>query len=535
MSNETAEPNAVNPPSVAEMLWNATERLRALEEAAPVAIVALDRDRRVVMWNTGAERLFGWRASEIIGRPCPLVPDDQQAEYFALHERVLRGEALSGIESRRKRKDGSEVVIDLSAASLRDAGGNVCGTLSVLTDVTEHKRLEQQFLQAQKMEAIGQLAGGIAHDFNNLLMAVLGYSELVLDRVQDRPDVEADIKEIKRAGERASRLTRQLLAFSRKQLLTPQVLDLNHVVRDLQQMLTRVIGDDIRLNMVTASPLGHVKADPGQIEQVLMNLAVNARDAMPQGGTLTIETADAVLDEAFVRQYVGAEPGRYVSLVVRDTGCGMTPDVLARLFEPFFTTKGPAGGTGLGLSTVYGIIKQSGGFIAVNSTPGLGTTFAIYLPQVDEPIESAVSPPSVSTLHGTETILLVEDDGDVRELIRKMLERYGYSVLEARDAADALRIEETQRGPIDLLVSDLIMPGLRGPDLAQRLVRRRPAIKVLYVSGYANQVALERGSISARASLLQKPFTSRTLATKVRESLDAPLRPPAPDRGRSES
>jgi CheY-like chemotaxis protein len=303
--------------------------------------------------------------------------------------------------------------------------------------------------------------------------------------------------------------------------LVPEVLDLTQVVSDLHQMLRHVISEDIRFAIVAAPSLGHTNADPGQMEQLLINLAVNARDAMPQGGTLTIATANVVLDAAFVRRHVGSVPGRYVSLSVDDTGCGMTPDVLAHVFEPFFTTKGLGQGTGLGLSTVYGIVKQSGGYITAESRPAVGTIVTIYLPRVDDPITSQeAKTPSVATLKGTETILLVEDDESVRVLMRKMLEEYGYTVLPALDVDDAIAIEARHRGAIHLLVSDIIMPRLNGAVLAQRVVRRRPAIQLLYVSGFANQVAIDHGVISSSASFLQKPFAAETLATKVREQLD---------------
>jgi two-component system cell cycle sensor histidine kinase/response regulator CckA len=393
--------------------------------------------------------------------------------------------------------------------------------LGIAQDITEGKRLEAELLQAQKREILGRLVSGIAHDFNNLLTAILGYSELVLAQVHNQPDLTADVEEIRNAGERAGRLTQQLLAFSRKQRLVPKVLDLNQVVSDLHQMLRHLISKDIRFEIVRAPSLGRTKADPGQMEQLLINLAVNARDAMPQGGTLTIATASVVLDSEFARRHGEAVPGRYVSLSVQDTGLGMTPDVLARAFEPLFTTKEPGHGTGLGLSTVHGIVKQSDGCITVESTPGVGTTFTIYLPEVDDPIASTDSKaPSVTTLKGTETILLVEDDAGVRILIRKMLEGYGYTVLQARNADDATAIAEEYRGPIHLLMSDIIMPRLNGPNLAQGMVRRRPAIQVLYVSGFANQVAIEYRSFSQNVSFLQKPFAAETLAMKVRERLD---------------
>jgi len=525
MDDATGRANPVtNPPKAAEALWTATERLRALEEAAPVGIVALDQDGRIMIWNRAAERLFGWCASEVLGRPNPLIPDDRQAEYVALRGRELQGEALSGIETCCQRKDGSPLTVTLSTVPIQDSEGHLCGTMCVLIDITEAKRLQRQFLHAQKMDAMGQLAGGIAHDFNNLLTVLIGYSELVLDRIPDRPDVAADIEEIRKAGERASQLTRRLLMFSRKQPLAPQVLDLNQVVGSFEKMLRRIISEAIRLEIVAAPSLGRTKVDPGEVEQLLMNLVVNARDAMPQGGTLTIATANVVLDREFTRGHVGAEPGRYVSLTVQDTGCGMKPDVLARVFEPFFTTKGPGKGTGLGLSTVYRLVKQSRGYITVESAPGVGTTVTTYLPTVDALVESvAERPRSVQTLEGTESILLVEDDAGVRNLMRKVLERYGYTVLQARDADHAIAIEEGYRGTIHVLISDMIMPGLSGPDLAQRIVRRRPAVKVLFVSGYASREASDLGVNSQNASFLQKPFRLETLVQKVREHLEGHL------------
>ena len=522
MNSAASRPNPdTDTPKAAEALWTAKERLRAIEEAAPVSIVALDQRDRVTIWNRAAERLFGWRASEVIGRPNPLIPEDRRTEYAALRARELRGEALSGIETCRQTKDGTQVTVRLSTAPIQDSKGHQCATVCVLSDITEAKGLEQQFLQAQKMEAIGQLAGGIAHDFSNLLTIIIGYSELALDRLSDQPDVAVDIEEIKRAGERASLLTRQLLTFSRKQLWVPQVIDLNQTVGSFEKMLRPVISEDIRFDIVTAPSLGRTKADPGQIEQLLMNLVVNARDAMPQGGTLTIATANVVLDGEFARRHVGAVAGRYVSLTVQDTGCGMTPDVLAHVFEPFFTTKGPSQGTGLGLSTVYGLVQQSGGHVTIESTPGAGTTVTTYLPTVDDLAEAdAGRPQSVQSLDGTETILLVEDEAGVRNLMRKVLERYGYVVLQAQDADHAIAIEKDYPGTIHLLLSDMIMPGLSGPDLAQRIVRRRPAIKVLFVSGHASREALDLGMSSPHASFLQKPFRPEILAQKIRERLD---------------
>ena len=514
------------PPTTSEALWTATERLRALEEAAPAGIVALDLHGRVTMWNRAAEQLFGWQAAEVTGRPSPLVPEDWRAHDTALSARVLAGEVVSGIETCRLHKSGSQVTVSLSCGPIRNAEGQVCGTIGVLSDISEAKRLERQFLQAQKMEAFGQLAGGIAHDFNNLLTVIIGFSELAIDRAQAMPDLAADMKQVREAGERAAQLTRQLLAFSRKQAWTPHVLDLNEAVADFQKMVRRIVREDIRLEITAAPALRHTKADRGQIDQLLMNLVVNARDAMPRGGELTIATANVTLDAHFVRQHVGAAPGRYVSPTVHDTGCGMTPEVLARIFEPFFTTKGPGKGTGLGLSTVFGLVQQSGGYITVESEPGLGTTVTTYWPAVTDAVAAAaVRPPA--RVGGTETILLVEDETGVRHLIGQVLERHGYTVLYARDADDALAIEARHSGMIDLLVSDMIMPGLSGADLAQRIVTCRPGIQVLFVSGYASRDAWELGVGGHKASFLQKPFTPETLARMVRDRLDNPASPAA--------
>ncbi len=521
MGDSLCTPRAPNcPPSTAEALWTATERLRVLEEAAPVGIIALDLEGRITIWNCTAADMFGWTAAEICGHPHPLVPSDRHAEEQALTVRVVAGAVLSGIETSCLRKDGTQLPVSLSCSPIRNAEGEVCGTMRVLTDISEAKRLARQFLQAQKMEAFGQLAGGIAHDFNNLLTIINGFSELVLDRVRDQADIVADIEEIKKAGERAAQLTRQLLTFSRKQIWVPQVLDLSRVVSHFEKMLSRIVRENIRLDITAAPDLGNIRADPGQIEQLVMNLVVNARDAMPHGGALTIATANVVLDADFVREHAGAATGRYVSLAVTDTGSGMTPDVLARVFEPFFTTKGLGKGTGLGLSTVLGLVEQSGGQITIDSTPGVGTTVTTFWPMVTDSIESLTAALAVPTVEGTETILLVEDEAAVRTLIGKVLERYGYTVLAAQDATEALSIEEHYPGVISLLVSDMIMPGQSGADLAQHIVQRRPEIQVLFVSGYASREAIELGMGRHKASFLQRPFRPETLARKVRERLD---------------
>ena len=388
--------------------------------------------------------------------------------------------------------------------------------------IAERETMEKQLLQAQKMEAIGQLTGGIAHDFNNMLTVILGYSELMLHNLRPGDPARINIEQIKEAGERATALTRQLLAFSRRQVLQPKVLDLNAVLTNLDRMLQRLIGEDIDLVTAPAMRLGHVKVDRGQIEQVIMNLAVNSRDAMPQGGKLTIETANAELDEAYAREHVSVKPGPYVMVAVSDTGCGMDAETQAHIFEPFFTTKEPSKGTGLGLATVYGIVKQSGGYIWVYSEVGRGTTFKIYLPQVEEAAET-VEPvgAAAQATRGQETILLVEDDAPLRKLSRSILLANGYAVLEARHGKEAIQVSEQHSGPIHLLVTDVVMPEMGGTEAAGRLTSMRPGLKVLFLSGYADEAVHRHGMLAPGANFLPKPFTPDGLARKVREVLDA--------------
>jgi two-component system, cell cycle sensor histidine kinase and response regulator CckA len=388
----------------------------------------------------------------------------------------------------------------------------------------ERKRLEQQLQKAQKMEAIGQLAGGIAHDFNNLLGVIIGYSELILNRVEHDSETYKQAEEIMRAGERAGSLTRQLLAFSRKQMLEPRVLDLNTIVVEIEKMLRRLIGEDIDLKTLLDPTLNSVKADPGHIEQVIMNLAVNARDAMPHGGKLTIETSNLELDEIYARMHPPASPGRFVMLAVGDTGSGMDAKTIAHIFEPFFTTKEIGKGTGLGLATVYGIVNQSGGFIQVYSELGLGTVFKIYFPQVkgsptDMPTHRKID---TTDYRGSETILLVEDAEPLRELMQTVLQSHGYVVLSAKDGSEALRVSDQQKGPIHLLLTDVVMPGINGNELSKRLKPTRAKMKVLYVSGYTNDAIVRHGILEHAVAILQKPFTQDAFLRKLREVLDEP-------------
>ena len=413
----------------------------------------------------------------------------------------------------------------LSGRAFRDERNTIFFELFA-EDVTERRALEQQLRQAQKMEAVGRLAGGIAHDFNNLLTVISGYSEFLLERIGADPALRGPAQEIANAAERATALTRQLLAFSRKQMLAPKVLDLNGVVAENLKMLTRLIGEDIDLVMVPGPDIGAVKADPGQIEQVIMNLAVNARDAMPHGGKLTIETANVTLDDNYARFHAPVKPGDYVMLAISDTGMGMDAETQAHIFEPFFTTKGLKG-TGLGLSTVYGIVKQSGGYIWVYSEAGKGTSFKIYLPRVSATGEALAAQPALAASEqpspGHETILLVEDEENLRRLARQSLENQGYNVIDAADGAAAIQISQAHQGPIHLLLTDVIMPGMNGRELANQVSPTRPEMRVLYMSGYTENHIGHNGTLDEGITLLQKPFTLPALKAKVREVLDTPL------------
>jgi PAS domain S-box-containing protein len=431
---------------------------------------------------------------------------------------AIESQKPGGTEMEWKQRDGKPILVRVAGRCVRE-GERVLWYELVAEDISEHRALESQFRQAQKMEAIGRLAGGIAHDFNNLLMVISGYSQLVLDEVRGESPTRNAVEEIQKAADRATSLTRQLLAFSRKQMLSPRVLDLNALVLDNLKMLPRLIGEDIEVVNIPGRELGHVKADPGQLEQVLLNLVVNARDAMPRGGKLTIETANVSLDEAYTRSHPTMQPGEYVMLAISDTGSGMDQDTQSRIFEPFFTTKGPKG-SGLGLSTVYGIVKQSGGYVWVYSEVGRGSTFKIYLPRVAKAELPEAAKRTTKFLRGRETVLLVEDEANLRRLVRGFLQRQGYTVIEAEDGQAALEAASHHVGPIHLLLTDVVMPDMNGRELARKLSMLHPRTRVLYMSGYTENAIHHNGALETGVVFLQKPFTEEALTEKVREVLE---------------
>ncbi|HKN15771.1 MAG TPA: ATP-binding protein [Candidatus Sulfotelmatobacter sp.] len=505
-----------------EGLRRSEMNFRSLVTNAPYGICRCDSAGQLLDVNPALLTMLGYSsARDLVGQHLGALYLDTH-QWFELADYLRSAAAFNGLIAEWKRKDGIGTVVRVSGRAVSDGDTGTAFELFA-EDVTERRALEQQLRQSQKMEAVGRLAGGIAHDFNNLLMVISGYSEFLLDRLGPDPALRGPAQEIAGAAQRASSLTRQLLAFSRKQMMAPKILDLNEVITENLKMLTRVIGEDIDLVMVPAATLGAVRADAGQIDQVIMNLAVNARDAMPSGGKLTIETSNVSLDEEYSRFHAPLRPGDYVMLTISDTGMGMDSETQSHIFEPFFTTKGTKG-TGLGLSTVYGIIKQSGGYIWVYSESGKGTTFKIYLPRVPERAESPAvvsTAESVATEPGTETILLVEDEANLRYLARQFLEKQGYRVIEAADGAVAMQIAVAHEGTIHLLLTDVIMPGMNGRELAQRISEIRPNTKVLYMSGYTENVIGHNGTLDAGVRLLQKPFTLRELKSKVREVLDS--------------
>ena len=505
-----------------EKVRESEARLRVLVEQLPAVLWTVDRELKFTSALGAGFARLKIKPEQILGTSLLdyFETNDQTFLPIAAHRRAVAGEPMT---FHVEWKSGSYAC---HVEPLKDSDGQVSGAICMSLDITDRKQLEEQLRQAQKMEAVGRLAGGIAHDFNNLLMVIQGYGDLLAERLPAGDPLRRNAEQIQMASQKASSLTRQLLAFSRKQMLAPKILNVQSVVADMEKILRRLIGEDIQLETSSAQDLGLIKADRSQIEQVILNLAVNARDAMPQGGRLTIETANVELDASYSHPPAVLSPGKYVMLAVTDNGCGMDAETQAHVFEPFFTTKEKGKGTGLGLATVYGVVKQSGGYVWVYSEPGRGTSFKIYLPRVEESAAPASRDGNrmAGTLErGSETILLVEDEKGVRELAREYLTSSGYTVIEAENGHTALELAAMHVGPIHLLLTDVVMPGISGKELAERVGQVRPGIKIIYMSGYTDQAVVHHGILENDAVLLQKPFTLLTLAGKLREILAVPV------------
>jgi len=504
-------------------LRQADETIRRLSTAvgqSPAAVIITDPTGRIVYVNRKFTDITGYSSDEVVGNNPRLLKSGKTSveQYRQLWSTIQSGATWRG-EYQNRRKNGDLYWASATIAPVKDENGTITNFVAIQEDVTETRSLEAQLRQAQKMEAVGRLAGGVAHDFNNLLTVITSYSQLLLEDMAAADPRRADLQEIQRAAIAAAELTRQLLAFSRQQVLEPRVLNINDVLSAAGKMLQRLIGEDVALQLTLAPDLGNVKADPGQLEQVIMNLAVNARDAMPDGGKLTIETANMDLDASYTAQHAVVAPGSYVLITVTDTGSGMDEPTKARLFEPFFTTKELGKGTGLGLATVYGIVKQSNGYIWVYSEHGHGTSFKVYLPRVDDTTAANAEARPLFANGGTETILLAEDASGVRAAAQEILKRLGYTVLVATDGHAALQLSRARTDTIHLLVTDVIMPEMSGRQLADRLKEQRPGLKVLFVSGYTDDAIVRHGMLEPGIAFLQKPFTPQTLARKVREVL----------------
>jgi PAS domain S-box-containing protein len=513
----------------------AKETLAAVIDASPVAIVCLAADRTVTVWSRAAQQIFGYSADEVLGKPYMLVPPGEapDREYDSLFKRAMSGETMRDIRVTRRRKDGALVDISFDAAAMHGPGG-IEAIAYALTDITERTKLEQQLRHSQKMDAIGQLTGGVAHDFNNLLTAITGTIDILADAVADKPELVAITKLISEAADRGAELTARLLAFARKQSLQPRKTDANEAVQETGKLLRPTLGEHVEVEWKLDRDASPALVDPSQLVTALLNLAVNARDAMPEGGKLTLETGNAVLDEAYAKAHSEVAPGHYVMFAVSDTGPGIPIAIREKVFEPFFTTKGVGQGTGLGLSMVYGFVKQSGGHIKLYSEEGHGTTFKIYLPQADEQSDADASQPAAARAEaGTETILVVEDDPIVRKSVVTQIESLGYKAITASNATDALAIIDAGT-EFDLLFTDLIMPGaMSGSQLAQEAAKRRSPLKVLFTSGYTERSAVHHGRLEPGMLLLAKPYRKSDLARMLRQALERAE--PAADRQRGKS
>jgi two-component system, cell cycle sensor histidine kinase and response regulator CckA len=504
-----------------EALRQSEASFRSLVQGAPYGIYRAANDGQFLRVNPALERMLKYtNGGELVQTNLRTGVFRNVGDFDRLVELLGSEGEFKDVEVEWKRKDNKSITVRCSGRHLNESLQAASVYEVFAEDVTERRALEKQLSMAAKMEAVGRLSGGIAHDFNNLLGVIIGYSQVLRRKLDPNSPLKEHAEEVEKAAQRAVSLTRQLLAFSRQQILTLAVVDLNTLVSDMQKMLPRLIGEDITIDITLDSTLGRIKADQGQIEQVVMNLAVNARDAMPNGGKLQIETGNREFDEFYCSEHPGAKPGRYVMLAVTDSGAGMTPQTLAHIFEPFFTTKDVGKGTGLGLATVYGIVKQSGGYIWVDSAPGIGSSFQIYLPRVEETVSKTTADAPTDNLRGTETILLVEDADALRKLAHSFLADHGFQVITASNGEEALRVAELYGQPIDLLVTDVVMPGINGRALSDRLLAKQPKLKVLYISGYTDSFIAGHGVLEAGTFLLHKPFTEEVLIRKVRDVLD---------------
>jgi PAS domain S-box-containing protein len=506
----------------AEQLGEYRSRLASIIDSSEDAIISKGLDGTITSWNKGAERIYGYTPEEVIGKHISLLtPSDRPDEIPELLRKIARGESVEHHESVRVTKDGRHLNVSISVSPLRDATGDIVGASAIARDITAQKRAEGQLRQSQKMEAIGRLAGGVAHDFNNILGIINACTEFLRDRIDPAAEPSLYVENIKKATERGASLTRQLLAFSRTPAIQPRVLDLNERLKDISKLLRPLLGDDVEILIVPRSASAVVEADPGQLDQIVVNLAVNARDAMPRGGKFILETGAVRFDEAFAEQHQPMAAGKYILLAVSDTGIGMDEATLSRIFEPFFTTKELGKGTGLGLATVYAIVKQSAGHILVYSEPGHGTTFKIYLPSADHKIGlgSTPEPETVGPKRQGTTVLLVEDDEIMRSLTRQLLQEHGYTVVEADDGKSALEWVQSHPGPIDLLLTDVVMRRMSGPELVERLNASHPTLKVVYMSGYTGELIAEREVLKRGITLLEKPFSRTALLNTIHATL----------------
>lgn len=507
-----------------EQIGEYRARLASIIDSSEDAILTKGLDGTITAWNRGAERIYGYPAQEAVGKHISMiVPEDRPNEIPEILRKIARGESIEHYESVRIAKDGRQLNVSISVAPVHDASGEVVGASAIARDITAQRKTEDQLRQAQKMEAVGRLAGGVAHDFNNVLAIINACTEFLRDRIDPASEPFSYVENIKKASDRGAALTRQLLAFSRKQVVKPLLLDLNERLKEISKLLRPLMGDDIETTIVPRAQPAVVETDPGQLDQILMNLAVNARDAMPRGGRFILETDVVEFDQHFADQHRPLLPGKYVMLAVSDNGCGMDREVTSRIFEPFFTTKEQGKGTGLGLSTVYGIVKQSGGHIWVYSEPGRGTTFKVYLPSAEHKLGSASSLPdeTAAPKQKQARILLVEDDDIMRSLTKKMLQENGYTVVEANNGKAAIEWKQLNSEQIDLLLTDVVMPSPSGPELAERMATSNPELKVIYMSGYTGEL-MEASERLKHGILIEKPFTRTALLNTIHQVLDQP-------------